>query len=421
MTYSEALAFLDGFVNLERSAQTRATRVVITLDRVREIAARLGNPQDRFPTLHVAGTKGKGSTCAFAASILTAAGYKTGLYTSPHLVDVRERIRIGESMIPKADFARILNNCRPVLEAMRHPPRGQRRPTYFEILTHLAFAWFAEQNVDVGIIEVGLGGRLDATNIITPVACGITNISFDHQAILGDTLEQIAREKAGIMKPGVPVVLAPQRPHVLRMLQDCAKLTGAPCETIHEPQLPRNLEVGLRGAFQVENWALAARLAEIYVERSAGKKLSAAALREGSRKVSWPGRLEEIFKRVFLDGAHNDHSLETVLREVRPKPRGSSPLVVLFACAKDKDSKAMLRVLAAEKVSQVIFTHSGNVRGKDPADLASEWQTLSGRSALTFASPMEGIAEARRLAGKTGVVLATGSLYLVGAIKSALR
>ena len=232
MNYAESIAYLDSFVNLERGALTRAHRAVITLDRVRELAARLGNPQDRFPSLHVAGTKGKGSSCAFAASILRAAGFKTGLYTSPHLQDVRERITVGGALIPPDDFARILTAAQPALETMRLSSQGQRRPTYFEILTHLAFAWFAEQAVDVAVVEVGLGGRLDATNILLPHACAITSISRDHMAMLGDTLELIAIEKAGILKLGVPAISAPQHPEALAALEARAAVVGAPLEVI---------------------------------------------------------------------------------------------------------------------------------------------------------------------------------------------
>jgi len=421
MTYSEALAYLDSFINLERNVPTRTMRAVITLDRVRELASRLGNPQNSFPSLHVAGTKGKGSTCAFAASILRAEGFKTGLYTSPHLVDVRERIRIGDDLIPEGDFARIISSCRPVLEDMRRPPRGQRRPTYFEVLTHLAFAWFAEQKVDVAVIEVGLGGRLDATNIVTPVACGITNISFDHQAILGNTLGLIAREKAGIMKPGVPIVIAPQVPEVHRMLEDCAKLARAPFEFINAAPPKAGVKLALRGGFQIENWAVAVRLVDLFCHKRNRMPVSDSAIREGSANVKWPGRLEEISPRVFLDGAHNDHSMHAVLADVRPTAqRRDVPLVVLFACAKDKDSHSMLGELAAHHADHVIFSHSGNSRGKDPAALAAEWKKLSGCDAVVMGSCVDALNEARRLAGSKGVVLATGSLYLVGAIKKAL-
>jgi dihydrofolate synthase/folylpolyglutamate synthase len=446
MDYREALRYLDSFVNFERQPQTRGIKALITLDRVRALAGQLGNPQDRFPSLHVAGTKGKGSTCALAQAILTAAGLKAGLYTSPHLQDVRERICIGGRKIPRKVFARLLSDCLPALEAMRMPPPGERRATYFEVLTHLAFTWFAEANVDVALVEVGMGGRLDATNIITPVACGVTNISYDHQAILGNTLPLIAREKAGIMKPDVPVVVARQVDEVTRTLEECAAASGAPCELVGreiklrelqppasglQPSswpLPRGVvelpggavyeaELGLRGSHQLENWAVAARLADLFFQRTRGARIPADAVREGSRQVRWRGRLEEIEPRVFLDGAHNDHSLRTVLNELRrqfPAP------VVLFGCAKDKNAEAMLKVLAEARVAEVLFTHSGNSRGRDPQELAALWTSETGGEARACVRCADGLAAARDAAGAAGVVLVTGSLYLVGAVRDVM-
>jgi dihydrofolate synthase/folylpolyglutamate synthase len=443
MNYAEALAYLDSFVNFERNVPTRTTRTQITLDRVKELAARLGDPQNRFPSLHIAGTKGKGSTCAFAESILSSAGLKVGLYTSPHLQDVRERIRIGAQMIPQSDFARLLEQAKPSIEQMRKPPKGERRPTYFEIITHLAFAWFAEQNVDVAVVEVGLGGRLDATNIVTPLACGITNISLDHQAILGDTLDLIAREKAGIIKPNVPVVVGPQSSEALAAIEETANSVGAPCElagrewefggrfcengkrrdypgayAILPGGVRREAELGLRGAFQVDNWALAVRLADLFFALR-GQRVPDAAVREGSRNVSWPGRLEEIAPRIFLDGAHNDHSLDAVLKELR-EINAAAPITVVFACAKDKDSQAMLRVLAESKIASVIFTQSESTRARDPKELAAEWKALSGQDALYIHECAKALEAAKKLAQGSGMVLATGSLYLVGAIKDAM-
>jgi len=467
MDYAAALAYLNTFVNFERQPLSSGVKAAITLDRVCELAARLGNPQAAFPSLHVAGTKGKGSTCAFAEAILSAAGLKTGLYTSPHLQDVRERIRIGGAPIPGADFARLLAQAVPALEAMRRPPPGQRRPTYFEALTHLAFAWFAEQKVEVAVIEVGMGGRLDATNIITPRACGITSISFDHQAILGDTLQLIACEKAGIMKAGVPVVIAPQAPEVVQTLEECAHAAGAPCEFVGRQlriratdlparcesisvaqtrrtdnhgasngwALPRarlelpgevayDAELGLRGGHQVENWAVAVRLADLFHMQHAGQRIPAQAVRDGSRHVNWPGRLEEVLRdgraagpRIILDGAHNDHSLRTIMSEVAQHLKTPA---VLFACAKDKNSSAMLQVLAEAGVKHMVFTHSGSPRSRDPSELAQLWFGLTGSQAEACLSCAQGLESVQRLAGTEGTVLVTGSLYLVGAVKDVL-
>jgi dihydrofolate synthase/folylpolyglutamate synthase len=453
MNYAEALAYLDGYANYEKALPEGTRRPAFGLARLRELAARLGDPQERFPAVHIAGTKGKGSACAFAAAMLQAAGLRVGLYTSPHLVDVRERIQVDGEPIREADFAAHMTRCLPALEKMRVRPAVERRLTYFEVLTHLAFLHFAEQPVDVAVVEVGMGGRLDATNICEPVACGITNISHDHTRILGATLALIAGEKAGIFKRGARGVTAPLPLEAATMVEEVARKVGMPIETVgRELRLavstgtavngglpcPRaevraadgtwlaRAELGLPGAFQAENWAVAARLADLAHRKVRGAPLSPQAIERGARAVRWPGRLEELKQpaatpRLFLDGAHNDHSVRTVLEELRRLlPRDSGRLVVLFACARDKDAVGMLRHVAALSDS-VVFTFSGNVRGRDPAELALFWKEVTGREAPHFEDPTRGLAEAQRLAAGApgrGVVLATGSLYLVGALKA---
>ena len=453
MNYLEATEYLNSFSNLERTPLDRFARAAITLDSVRELARRLGDPHRRFASIHVAGTKGKGSTCAFAASILRAQGLRAGLYVSPHLEDVRERITIDGKKIPESDFARILSGCVPVLEEMRRLPIGHRRPTYFEIVTHLAFTFFAEQKVDVAAVEVGLGGRLDATNIVVPEVCGIANISYDHTAILGETLELIACEKAGIFKPGVPVVIAPQVPEAERALRACAANMGAPLEAVGNeilfneiesaspaewrmPQalarLPEGIEyratLGLRGRHQIENWALALRLADIFYRKRFGKTLSQEAVLRGSLDVEWPGRLELIEGNrekngpaIFLDGAHNALSVEVVLNELRAHLK-RAPLVCLFGCARDKDVPGMLQAMARtdQGADSVVFTDSGNPRSCTPAELSESWKKISGRASDVRQSSVESLALAVETAGVNGVVLVLGSLYLVGKIRAML-
>ena len=453
MNYAEALAYLDGYVNYEKTLPDGAQRAAFGLARLRELAARLGDPQERFPALHVAGTKGKGSACAFAAAMLRAAGLRVGLYTSPHLVHVRERIQVNGVPVSEAEFAAHLTRCLPVLEKMRVRPACERRLTYFEVLTHLAFLHFAESPVDVAVVEVGLGGRLDATNICEPVACGVTNISFDHTRILGSSLAQIAGEKAGIFKRFARGVSAPQDPEAATALETAARKVCMELEFVGRELLlhstvgstengalpgPRaevraadgtwgaRAVLGLCGSFQAENWAVAARLADLAHRRLRGAPLPERAIEEGARRVEWPGRLEEVRQprgapRLLLDGAHNDHSVRTVLEELRALlPRDAGRLVVLFACARDKDAPAMLRYV--ERLADgVVFTFSGNARGRSPAELAACWREATAREAPSYAGLAEGLDAARRLAargpGGRGVVLATGSLYLVGALK----
>jgi dihydrofolate synthase/folylpolyglutamate synthase len=327
------------------------------------------------------------------------------------------------------------------------------------VLTHLAFAWFSEQRVDAAVFEVGLGGRLDATNIIVPVACGITNISFDHMAILGDTLTKIAGEKAGIIKPKIPVVVAPQTREALAAIQSRADELQAPLECVGreialeeernptrpgkapagEWPLPQanivlpgerrfSATLGLHGRFQVENWAVAVRLADLFLQRQRRERISNSAVAQGSLNVRWPGRMQECDRksarepRMVLDGAHNDHSLRLVLSELPGSVQGKNglPLVVVFGCAKDKDFSAMLRVLDEAAPDAVVFTHSGHSRGREPADLLREWQTISKRPASTASSASEGISTGKQIAGEGGLVLVTGSLYLIGAVMDLL-
>lgn len=438
MNYAEALNYLDSFINLERGALDRSARAVISLDPVRELAGRLGNPQNTFASIHVAGTKGKGSTCAFAERILRAAGLKTGLYTSPHLQDVRERIQLNGAWISEIDFARGLTLLQPIMDDRRNLPVGQRRPTYFEILTHLAFWFFAEQKVDVAVLEVGLGGRLDATNIVTPVACGITNISYDHQAILGDTLDLIAREKAGIAKRGVPLVVAnhsPAREEAVDAIVDVAKSAGAPVLAKHTVETQGDtcrvhLEDGrsfsatlpLKGTYQPLNWAVAVQLADIAHQALRREPIARNAVETGTRAVLWPGRLELFIQngvRLYLDGAHNEESVQGTLQSLAGQI-ADGKLVVLFACARDKNIDAMLRCISQETfVREIIFTHVDNVRANDADDLLQRWRALSKKPAHVVPCD-KAQSEAIKFAGKTGTVLAVGSLYLVGALRNKL-
>ena len=451
MTYEEAKKYLEGFVNYERQPLDAGKRGAMDLSRVRELAARLGDPQLKYPTLHIAGTKGKGSACAFAAAILQAAGLKVGLYTSPHLVSMRERIAVNGQKISRESFALLMDLLKPHLEELRARSEVGRKPTYFEIFTHLAFLYFQAKQIDAAVIEVGLGGRLDATSIVAPDACGITHIGFDHTAILGDTLDLIAREKAGILKPDVPCVSAPQHPEAARALRVVAESRGTPLQFIgpglHLAVVPRRppgedaplcgpaamlqlapnrqvrADLALPGKYQAENWAVAVALADALHLKRRGGPLPDAAIAAGSRNVAWPGRLEEVRRsaagaRVFLDGAHNDSSIEAVLSELAEMLPKRRPLVVLFACAKDKNAAAMFDKVQRH-TREVVFTYSGNQRGKTAADLAALWKEKTGGTAAAC-ELKAGLAEAERRAGAQGMVLATGSLYLVGALKELL-
>lgn len=441
-TFEEAVEYLNGFVNYERIPPTAGPdNRRFGVARIEELAERLGRPDRRLRCIHVAGTKGKGSTCAFAASILQAAGIKTGLYTSPHLVDMRERIQVGGRPIPKDAFTRAIQAMYPHLEEMRRR-EDSRRPTYFEIFTHAAFMHFAEVGVSAAVIEVGMGGRLDATNIILPAVCAIVNISLDHVEILGHTLAEIAGEKSGILKPGVPCVVSEQEPEAMFAIEDAAVRTGSPLErigreilveadtcgrvSVHTPVRKYNgIELGLAGAHQRYNFAVALRCCEIFAERY-GLELTGDAVAKGARDVQWPGRLQRIGlddagRAMLLDGAHNVRS-SMVLTESLSAYAGREKRILLFGCAKDKDARGMLRVLAPH-FPRAIFTSSGNPRSMPSRALLEIWREECGCKAGTEADAAENIGKACRVAAAMlppgGILVVTGSLYLVGAVLAA--
>jgi dihydrofolate synthase/folylpolyglutamate synthase len=450
VTYEEAIAYLNGLINYERVAPDAAARARFSLDPVREVAARLGDPQLRFKAVHVAGTKGKGSVCAFVEAVLRAAGLRTGFYSSPHLCDFRERMRLNGRMIAPDRLAAVVERCRPFLTAGVSRFDASRPPTYFEALTQVAFLWFAEQGVEAAVVETGLGGRADATTIVVPVGCGLTSISRDHMRFLGESLAEIAGEKAGIIKPAVPVVSAPQPAEAEKVFVERARALNAPLERLgveisfRETRLgldrelsptgkdqPPEAEVvfsdgrtyraepALWGAHQIVNWALAMRLADIAYQALRGTTLPEEAVRVGSAATRWPGRLEEApwvsGPRVFLDGAHNDASVAGVFAALKARLPHRVPTAV-FGCAADKDVPAMMAILAQE-AHGAVFTDAGHPRSASPKQLAEEWRRRTKGFAACVEDPLEALSVAKNYAGKSGCVLALGSLYLVGRLR----
>jgi dihydrofolate synthase/folylpolyglutamate synthase len=374
-------------------------------------------------------------------SALRASGYRTGLYTSPHLVDVRERIRVDGRMIPREEFAALLDRARPFIDratrevASLRPGVIGRRPTYFEVLTHVAFQCFAGRALDAAVLEVGMGGRLDATNVVTPVVSGITTVSLEHQRVLGDTVELIAAEKAGILKPGVPAVVGPQSPEGAGSIEAAARAVGAPLlrvgrDVILEPGvtgegeafavrapggLYGGLEIPLWGMHQRENAAVAVGMLDAL--RGAGfDRLNPDSIRRGLREVSWPGRTQVVSERptTVLDGAHNPSSIGALVRTISERFPGRRQVYVM-AVAQDKDRRGMLRAMAPA-ASALFATRSDNPRAVDPEELARD--ALGEGVAGVRAEPdaMAALERAREAAGPDGVVVATGSLYLVGLI-----
>ncbi|MBI3856166.1 MAG: bifunctional folylpolyglutamate synthase/dihydrofolate synthase [Planctomycetes bacterium] len=407
-SYADAVRFLNEFTDYERMASTYAPGDY-DLDRMRRLLTALGNPERAFLSLHIAGTKGKGSTAHLAEAILRAAGYRTGLYTSPHLVDMRERIRLDGRPLSEAEFTRTMAEMEPELLRLR--------PTYFETMTAAAFLQFARRRVDYAVVEVGLGGRLDATNVILPAACAITTIDFDHMDKLGHTLEAIAGEKAGILKPGVPAVSSPQAPAARRILLR----RGTPFFprfhvlsrggfvlkfTVEGPGgRPLTCALPALGEHQAANAATAVAL----VARS-GARVAPAAVRKAFRNVRLPGRVEVVGRRPWLivDAAHNPVSARALAAALRSVPRRRTLLV--FGASADKDYRAMLRTLLPV-ADLSIFTRAANPRAAAPSDLL---RAAGGRPAVVSGSVARALGMARKAAGPADLIVVTGSFYVAG-------
>jgi dihydrofolate synthase/folylpolyglutamate synthase len=381
MNYPEALEWLY-------SAQQFGIK--LGLEKTERLLAALGDPQRECRFLHVAGTNGKGSTCAMLDSILRAAGYRCGLYTSPHLMDFRERILVNGEFIPESEVARLLT-------CMRDAASGwEQAPTYFELVTALAIRHFADAGADYVVLETGMGGRLDSTNIVTPVVSVITPIAMDHAQWLGDTIGKIAAEKAGILKPRVPAVSAGQEPEVAAVIVARATEIGAPLEFVRQPLEAR---IGLTGRHQKMNAAVA-----VAALRAAGIPVSEDAIAQGLASVQWRGRFQKA-GRFVLDGGHNPHAAARLV-ETWKEDFGAERALVIFGALGDKDYPTMLANLSeiAEEL-WIVPVHSA--RAAEPAMLAG----ASPMPARIFENLSSAIAECT---GRDGRVLITGSLFLVG-------
>ena len=345
MTYSEAVQFLYGL---------RLFGAKFGLENTSKLAALVGNPQDRLRFIHVAGTNGKGSTCAMLESIYRTAGLRVGLFTSPHLVSFRERIQVNRQLIPESEVVRLVGELQPWL---RQFPAGHH-PTFFEVVTVMALKFFAEQKCDLVIWETGLGGRLDATNIVTPLACVITNIALDHQQWLGDTVEKIAGEKAGIIKPGVPVITAAEDPEALAVIEGTAREKNAPL--IKVEQASRLFGAGETPALPLlgDHQRLNAALALATVQALQSKiPVNGVAIRTGLESVNWPGRLQLVTRpsgqKILLDGAHNVAGAKA-LRETLKKDFPAAKRMLVLGVLQDKDWRQICEILAP--LAMRIFT-----------------------------------------------------------------
>jgi dihydrofolate synthase/folylpolyglutamate synthase len=443
---SEVLAFWFGRINYEHRTPEATD---LKLERMHALLDRLGNPHHALRIVHVAGSKGKGSTAAMIASILCRAGYRAGLFTSPHLCRVEERIQVDGTPISGPELTALLNEVYPAVRWL-DAHGGAGAVTFFEVATALGFLHFARRAVDVAVVEVGLGGRFDSTNVCQPVVSLITSISFDHTKLLGDRLSQIAMEKAGIVKPGRPVLSGARLPDPRRVISRICRERGAPLRELgvaihyrHEPgvittegqRLPRvaiitdrrtwpKMELGLLGDHQAANAALAVAAVETLAE--AGLPVPDAAVAAGLAGVRWPARLEVLGRRplVVLDCAHNVASAEALVDTLRasfPESAGGrGKRFLVFAGSNDKDLAGMFRVLGPEFAHLFLTRFSDNARAVSPDQLAAILRQVSGTPFSTHATPAEAWHAARALAGPDDLVGITGSVFLAGELRPVL-
>jgi dihydrofolate synthase / folylpolyglutamate synthase len=436
--YNQALDYLYSYVDYSLKKSSELAKAHFELGRMRALMALLGNPQDSYPIIHVAGTKGKGSTSALMAAALTAGGYKTGLYTSPHLQDYVERIRMDGRPASHTQLVELVEEIKPAV--VKIP-----KLTTFEITTAIGFLYFTQQKADAAVIEVGLGGRLDATNVVMPRVSVITSLSYDHMAVLGNTLALIAGEKAGIIKSGIPVVSSPQPDEALTVLEKIsaernAKLTLVGRDVSVEPlehsldgqtlaiannqssglnplrgQDPKSviLRIPLLGMHQVVNAATA------YTALSAsGLDLAEAAVRKGFREVQWSCRFEIVRREppVVLDSAHNADSARR-LRQTLDEYFPDRPVLWIFSILEDKDAAGMLAELRP-RLKQVIATQTDHPRVLEARKIVSLVQS-TGLPVEAVTPAPAALARAMELAGDRDVILVAGSVAFAGEMKTA--
>ncbi len=418
MSYAQAIQFLYGL---------RWFGAKFGLENTFKLAALSGNPQNQLRFIHVAGTNGKGSTCAMLESIYRAAGLRVGLFTSPHLVSFRERIQVNRELISETDVVRLVEELRrtgaaPVSNSSEKMEAGDRRdacPTFFEFVTVMALKYFAEQKCDLVIWETGLGGRLDATNIVVPLASVITNIGFDHQQWLGETLTQIAAEKAGIIKTGVPVVTTEESPETLAVIARTAKLLTAPMTVVgtnHASRITHHA-LPLLGEHQLRNASLAVATVEALQEKI---PVSNDAIRIGLESVHWPGRLQLVKtgagQTILLDGAHNVAGAEALRRALVELFPASRPALVL-GVFQDKDYRHICETLAP-LAGRIVTVPVASERAARPEALRDACQEANPAAYVTSCPALK---DALIEVAEASFVVITGSLYLVGEAMEQLR
>lgn len=435
--YRQATAYLFEKTDYEKEERVRYNVTTFSLDRMRNLLSLLGDPHAKINTVHIAGTKGKGSTATMLARMLESNGYTVGLYTSPHLVHLHERIVVNSQMISEAEMLGLMNRIyAPVEKLSKDDP-----PTFFETMTALAFMHFADRKIDIGVIETGLGGRLDSTNVILPEVVGITSLSIDHKLQLGDTLDRIAMEKAGVFKKGVPAITVQQEPMAMSVLREQAIAMKTPLSVTgssdidfsyrfetsreHGPHTRiclttptskfEHIRVPLHGKHQAINCGLALALLDRL--KSSGYEIDIDKAAAGLHGVTLPGRMEMVCEdpRIMIDGAHNAASVRALIHAIGQNIPYDS-MVVIFGCNADKDVVGMLTELqyGADKV---IFTRSSSMKAISPQDLADTYTDICGKMCQTSSSLGEALQLARSAVGREDLILITGSFYLIGQAK----
>jgi dihydrofolate synthase/folylpolyglutamate synthase len=421
VTYAEAIQFLYDL---------RLFGAKFGLENTFKLAVLAGNPQDRLRFIHAAGTNGKGSTCAMLEGIYRAAGLRVGLFTSPHLVSFRERIQVNRQLISEAEVVRLTEELRRLSSVSRlqtasepaeagtpnlmHPDRQDACPTFFEFITVMALKFFAEQKCDLVIWETGLGGRLDATNIVTPLASVITNIALDHQQWLGDTLKKIAAEKAGIIKPGVPVITAADEPEALAVIEKTARGKNAPLIKVAQASrlhaAAGTAALPLPGDHQRLNAALTLAVVEALQSKI---PVSDPAIRTGLETVNWPGRMQLVTRpsgqKILLDGAHNVAGAK-VLRKALEKHFGGTRRILVLGVLQDKDWRHICETLAP-LAARILTVPVSSERTADARELAAACRAVNSTAEIVACDSLR---EALGKITSDDFVVVTGSLYLVG-------
>jgi len=419
MDFEETVDWLYGFQKFG---------IKLGLERINHIARELGDPQKKYKLIHVGGTNGKGSVCKFLESVLSSSGYNVGVYTSPHLQHISERIVVGNNRITDGELILLVNKIKPIVDGMLEK---ENAPTFFEVFTALAFQYFSDKNVDFAVIEVGLGGRYDATNIVDPAISIITNVSLEHQNILGKNIEDIAFEKAGIIKNNVPVITASKNP-ALKIIEEIAKEKNAPISTIGKKNWKRlnscidnqeflikgflkdyPVRTSMMGRHQGENITLA--LAAIEKLQMNGTYITDTSIIEGIEKTVNPGRMEIVSydPLVLLDGAHNKAGMQTLVDTLK-NDFEYDRLIVVLGILSDKDIRSMLSMITPFTAFFVI-TKSNNARACDPNELKKMIEKLGYKNEVVVKERiLDALEYSKSIAKKEDLICVTGSLFTVG-------